>query len=201
MIAAFVLPLAMFAALPAVRWCALDWQSGPACFDGLGADPVAMDAAAAALPRAALQRPARTVPAREAVQHPARVASGLAQPMGAAGRCRAHAADCPLAACKLESERTAARAPARVPIPRAPASPRRARHGRAFCVTDPNGGTALRPHSPQLRTHIALPAIAVSGDACRCPAQEIRRLPPQLAARPPTRSHDRLPPVRGPPRV
>lgn len=188
MIAAFVLPLATFAALPAVRWCALDWQSGPACFDGLAYDPMTMDAAAAALPPAA-------------VQHPARVSLGSAQPMCAAGACPSGAAGCPLAACRLETGRAAAHAPAGAPLPRAPASPHRARHGRAFCVTDPNGGTALRPHPPQLRTHVALPAIAVAGDACVCPAQQFRRLPPQLAARPPTRSHDRLPPVRGPPRV
>lgn len=200
-IAAFVLPLAVFAALPAVRWCALDWQSGPACFDGLAFDPVAMDAAAAALPHAALEHPVRTANAGD-VQHPARTSPGAAQPMCAAGGCpAARAADCPLTACRLESERAAAHASTRVPIPRAPAAPHRARHGRAFCVTDPNGGTALRPHPPQLRAHTVLPAIIVWGDACVCPAQEIRRLPPQLAARPPTRSHDRLPPVRGPPRV
>lgn len=189
----FVVPVSVWAVLPAVQWCppAAD-HLRVACFLGAGTP-----AEAAVLPTA-LASPAR--PSHLAAVHIAHARPTACSAMSA--RCAA-AASCPYAAC---TNATPARATSREPVPALPLThghaPRGAppsHHTRAFCLTDPNGGAGVRPHPPQLRTHTVLPAIAVAGDACSAPAESGHAPALQDDARPPSRNTEQHPPVRGPP--
>jgi len=70
--------------------------------------------------------------------------------------------------------------------------------GGTFCVSAPNGGAGVRPHSPRVDSPIALPAIAAAEIQVPLPRVAMR-FTPEAAARPPTRAAWRPPPVRGPP--
>jgi hypothetical protein len=186
MVAVLGLPLALWAAIPAVQWCAAGTDlANAACFVGSGATAEAAVVLQTSAPARAAARVA-----------PRRVHAAASHASCAGG------ANCPYASC---TNATPARPMARDALPAAVAHPRTAkpetapRRARTFCLTDPNGGVGVRPHPPQLRTHTVLPAIAVSGDACAASFDEGERVAPDREARPPTHRAEQHPPVRGPP--
>jgi len=132
LIASVGLPLALWAAVPAVQWCAAGTDlADAACFFNSGAT------AEAAI---VLQHDARAHQAAiEASHH-------VAQAHRVCTR-----ASCPYTSCtNAAAGRAAARealpiASSRARAPRSVPAPRRARN---FCLTDPNGGVGVRPHPP-----------------------------------------------------
>lgn len=166
------LPLALWAAVPEVRWCPLDLQACAAAFAGTAATPV--------LPAAACAEAARE--ATRACDETAGCPAARTTARSASDESCANAAGCPLA-----------RAVASTPV-----APRSQPFGRMFCVGDPNGGagtlaSAVYVPAP-LDAFVLTPELELSA-----PAVLLARVVPQLAGRPPPEPWLRRPPARAPP--
>ena len=160
------------AAAPIARWCPLRW------------DQVDLKSyfACASLPRTVLP----VACARRAECESATACSSAEAACGAK-------ASCPMRA-KLAAQSTP-RATAACGAAASAPSPARPGHGRAYCLDEPGMATASRGYAPVPDLPIALAAFIVSIE----PPESFRLAPSIADARPPTASHLRRPPIRGPP--
>ena len=185
MVAIFALPIALWAALPALQFCRLGVsQVRPECVFGTYVAQAALSHESA-LPAADVATPC----------------SGASAPTSCSA---ASETSCPFAArCAPSSQAAGRDHPCTADCERVDArthsSNHHAHHARAFCLGGPNGGTGVRPHSPQLRTHAPPPAIVTATLALASLPHQTRRVAPQLAVRPPPRLWITRAPIRGPP--
>jgi len=166
----WALPLALWAALPAVRWCPPGWKQ----------------ACAAALMRCSAMQPPAACRG---------VADGC--PLASAGNADGNAAGTAAAArdaCPTSSACPMAPAPPRAAPARGDPFP----SGGAFCVGDPNGGAGLRAQAPRLRPVTSVLAVLPDLQLDRRAVPQAEPVP-QLSSRPPPRAWRRRPPARAPP--
>jgi hypothetical protein len=171
-------PLALWAALPAIQVCALRW-------DQLSIEVLARCSVAAGLSSDSL--PAATSPCAAAVL-PARGAAPRSEPDPCREHARANGTGCPYAAT-------------RDPRPSPAASAHRARSSaRAYCLSGLNGGLARYSPPPRLERVATVVAVIPGIEVTDRPV--VRRLAfvRVVRARPPTEAWFRLPPSRAPPR-
>jgi hypothetical protein len=173
----WVLPVALWAAVPAVQWCPFGWSR--ACAAPFPRCPnVAAATATCGMPAAAAcGADAGTCMAAWAGEPDGRAAAN--------GEPDARAAD-PAPSCPLMTARLAREAG------------RGTRPVRAFCLGDPNGGAGMRTHAPAFG-HEMGPAVGAVVASLAAPPRLVTSPVPQRASRPPEHPWSRRPPARAPP--
>jgi len=105
---------------------------------------------------------------------------------------------CTSTTCDAAAGALPAECPLAAKSPRQPDSDRDP-HGRAYCLDDLNGGSAVRTASPRLDPPPVFAAIAATTLEAARPAPRFAPVLAVARARPPTESWRRLPPARAPP--